>query len=375
MSPADNVPFSVAQQKALISAGLNSTLLFSFLFGIYTGLFPATIYIYIHKENRTRAKDRIIIGSVTALYLITALINAISCYDTNILFVTHSGNRVELFIESADEEFPLGVEITSSFTTFLSLLIADGLLVWRCFHSCGGSLRRCLLPIALLTIETVLVISALVFSCLLNAIPDFHTIHTSAILNHLSAAAYTAVVATSLVSTGLICVQIWRLTRQSSRSRNYYQTIIRALIESSALYTVAVLFEAILDFNDTGSLERSFEVFLISNYGAASSQIIAGLAPTLMIARLFWSTGQEDAQGSSASLPSEFVSHAFESHANGANTASLGTDLEIQHIGFTGEREHDSSEEIQAVPRAQNEFNTVHGQVENELEDRIKIIV
>ncbi|KAF9554301.1 hypothetical protein CPC08DRAFT_766853 [Agrocybe pediades] len=46
MSTTDDFPFSVAQQKALISADLNSTLLFQFLFGIYTGLFPATLYIY-----------------------------------------------------------------------------------------------------------------------------------------------------------------------------------------------------------------------------------------------------------------------------------------------------------------------------------------
>ncbi|KAF9536098.1 hypothetical protein CPC08DRAFT_771736 [Agrocybe pediades] len=46
MSTTDEFPYSVAQQKALISADLNSTLLGQFLFGIYTGIFLATMYIY-----------------------------------------------------------------------------------------------------------------------------------------------------------------------------------------------------------------------------------------------------------------------------------------------------------------------------------------
>ncbi|KAF9553199.1 hypothetical protein CPC08DRAFT_767724 [Agrocybe pediades] len=352
MSTTDNFPFSVAQQKALISANLNSTLLLQFLFGIYTGVFPATIYIYIYRENRTRARDRIIIGTTAALYCLTAVNTVINWLYTDILGITRNATRVEMFIESAIQDIPLGEEIIRDLTFFAAFVLADGLLVWRCFHSCGRSFRRSLLPIALLMVEIVLALTVNVYRCLLDTKPNFATRQTEVIFNHLSATTFVAVAATSLVSTAVICLQIWRRTTLVSRSRKRYRTIINALIESSALYTVTVIFSAVLAFNNTGIIKSSFRVVLISYFDQAATQIISGLAPTLMIARLFVSSGQEDTELSSARLPTDLIGRT--AHATGDNIVNVGCDLEMQQSGSTpvGEGE---SEEIKPVARMENE--------------------
>ncbi|KAF9551543.1 hypothetical protein CPC08DRAFT_768702 [Agrocybe pediades] len=273
-----------------------------------------------------------------------------------------------MFMESLSQNIPKGVDILGDITTYIRFAFADGLLVWRCFHACGRSFRRSLLPIALLTVETVLVLSAMAYNFLLNAKPGFETLQTDEISNRLDAATYVVVAATSFVSTGVICLQIWRQTTLSSRSRKHYRTIINALVESSALYTVTVLLLAVLVFNfKTGNIESSYKVFLLSNFIDAAIQIISGLAPTLMIVRLVMSSSQEDTEVSSARLPSELMSHA--SHANGANIPNMGSDLEMQQSGFVGWVEQES-EEIQVVPRSE-----YHGQPEDELEDRLEPVV
>ncbi|KAF9554109.1 hypothetical protein CPC08DRAFT_713170 [Agrocybe pediades] len=343
----DDFPFSVAQQKAFIGGQLHPTLLAQFLFGIYTGLFPVALYIYIHKGNHTQSSNRIIIGSITALYISTVLFLVPNWLFTNILFSKTGPTRVDMFLESISENMPLGERIIGNVATFVVYLFADGLLVWRCFHACRRSFGRSFLPIALLTVEIALVISAVVYSCLLSAKPGFETIQTNQISNKLAAASLTSVAATSLVSTFLICQQIWRHTTLRARSRKHYRNIINILIQSSALYTVITLFLAILNFTNTGDIASSFTILLIAVYVSAPFQIISGMAPTLMIIALVVSSSQESTEVSSAQLPSDLISCA--SYANGANTESAGANFEMQQSGSMSVEELES-EEIQVIP-------------------------
>ncbi|KAF9540038.1 hypothetical protein CPC08DRAFT_770875 [Agrocybe pediades] len=365
MSTTDKFPYSVVQQKAMLSVDLNSTLLFQFLFGIYTSIFLATMYIYSHKENRTRARDIIIIGNNGALYFLIALITVINWIYTNILYCTKGATRVDLFIESINQDsMPLGMEIINDVIGLVVFLFADGLLVWRCFHACGRSFRRSLLPIVLLIVEIALVLTATVYHSLMVAKSDSDIIPTAEIYNRLSAGAKIVVVLTSLLSTGIICMQIWRHTSPRSRSRKHYKAIINALIQSSAIYTVTVLLDAILTFTDTGTIQSALKIFPVVEFVSVTGQITSGLAPTLMIAQLVLSTSEEDTEVSSAHLPSELISRA--PHATGtANMTNVGADLEIQQGDSFGVGEPES-EEIQVVSR--NEYH----QPEDDGENRLK---
>ncbi|KAF4618082.1 hypothetical protein D9613_012636 [Agrocybe pediades] len=192
----------------------------------------------------------------------------------------------------------------------------------------------------------------MVYSCLIDVKPDFATFQTNIIFNHLAATTAVSVATTSLVSTAVICLQIWRHTPLTSRSRKHYRNIVIILIESSAAYTVAVLFLAILGFNITGDMVNSYKAYLLSNFANAVSQIVSGLAPTLMVARLFVSSGQEDTEFSSARLPSDLISPAFQE--TGVHMTNACTDLEMQQTG-----EQEPTEAIQVVTRAEDQLEDV----------------
>ncbi|KAF9548003.1 hypothetical protein CPC08DRAFT_715698 [Agrocybe pediades] len=179
-----------------------------------------------------------------------------------------------MFIESIRQDIPLGEEIIADLILFAAYVLADGLLVWRCFHSSGRSFRRTLIPISLFTVETVLSITVTAYICLGDAKPNFESAQTDKISNRLNGAAFISVAATSLVSTLMICRQIWRHTSTITRSRKHYRTIIDILIQSSALLTVTVILSAILNFINTGNIESSLKISFVTQFVSAFDTII-----------------------------------------------------------------------------------------------------
>ncbi|KAF9551743.1 hypothetical protein CPC08DRAFT_768659 [Agrocybe pediades] len=378
MPSTSDSPFSVSQQRAMISADLNSTLLLQFLFGIYTGLFAATLYIYTHKENRMRSRDRIIIPSIAVLYSVAALDRLSNWLYTNILLCTKEETRAKMFIESVTWDVPRGVAILNDISPYTAFAFADGLLVSdaqisvfllheiltignqsgvEMFPRMWGVISQ--IPSANFPIRSG-------DSCLLDAGHELDTSQTARIVFRLGGALLVSVAATSLASTVVICLPIWRhatKTAPSSRSKKHYRTIINALIESSAVYSIAVLFLAILQFTFTGNIESSFTVLLISNFVNGGSQIISGMAPTLMIARLIVSFGEDDSEVSSGSFlfTSDLVSDTS-NFETGENTATVLPDLEVQQNEFLG-RTWTSEEKDEIIVITRNLEDDVEGRV------------
>ncbi|KAF4618101.1 hypothetical protein D9613_012640 [Agrocybe pediades] len=325
-------PYSVTMQKAYISSDLNATLMYQFLFGIYTGFFPATIYIYnTRKGICMRSRDIIIIGSITALYTTTAVAVMLNWNLVDKVFCKNGGpTRVDIFIESLTADLPEGIIILNGILSYIGFFFADGLLVWRCYHACGRSIFKFFMPMALLTVETVLILTDIVYGCLARINPNFETDQATDIDNRLNTTTYIAVMATSLVATAVICLEIWQHTKHSSQTRKSYWTIISALIECSAMYTAAVFFQGALNFLSlNGSLAASFTVYLVDDYSSNTVQIISGVAPTLMVARLCMSSNQEDTEVSSVHLPSDLFYYV--PHMTGTEAGDV--DLEMQHNG------------------------------------------
>ncbi|KAF9544384.1 hypothetical protein CPC08DRAFT_730290 [Agrocybe pediades] len=277
MSAPHTLPYTVAQQKSFISADFNSTLMSQFLFGIYTGVFAATIYIYWHREDRAFPKASVVIGSITVLYGATAIYVPLTWFYTNVLLCTNGTTRLQMFIESVSEALPTGVIMVINLTAGFGFVFADGLLVWRCYHACGHSLRHSLLPIALFIVETGLVVSSMVYICLLDAKPELVSPRTSQISSRLSAARFISVAVTSLVATFMICRQIYGHTEPGSKARRRYRRVIDTLIQSSGVYPVTVVFLAILDIlaSHIEKLSDEFTVNAIEHYVSAVAEIFS----------------------------------------------------------------------------------------------------
>ncbi|KAF9569065.1 hypothetical protein CPC08DRAFT_813227 [Agrocybe pediades] len=237
---------SITVQKALISADLNSSLMMQLIFGIYTAVLGPAIYVHIRKENRASPQSIIIAGIMIVLYCMTAFVVAVSWYYTSIQFCKQA-TRAAIF-SSADSGIPVPVLILIDLSQNIGFLMADGLLVWRCYHACGGSFRSNILSMGLFIVEITLVVASAIFDCLLYLRPELETHQLILVSDYLDGASFISVAATSLVATFMICYQIYSRTTPGSGARRLYRHIVDALVQSSCVYTVTVILLAIVDF-------------------------------------------------------------------------------------------------------------------------------
>ncbi|KAF9536484.1 hypothetical protein CPC08DRAFT_771548 [Agrocybe pediades] len=207
-------------------------------------------------------------------------------------------------------------------------------------------------PFVLLALEIVLAVFTTVYKCLMDAKPQFDIFQHGQDLNYLVAATFVSVAATSLVSTLFICREIYKHTMPGSSSRKHHRTIIILLIESSAAYSAAVLFLAVVNGIVTGSSQSAFISYIISNYGSAVAQIVSGMAPTIMIARLSLSSSHKPTEVSSATarLPSDVVNYA----PNPLERENGWADLEMQQGDFQQPVDEEGAESIVVVSRSSN---------------------
>ncbi|KAF9558690.1 hypothetical protein CPC08DRAFT_549836 [Agrocybe pediades] len=316
MSATDGFPFTVSQQKALISTNLNSTLLMQFLFGIYTGVFCAAVYFH---ETQTAFQNRIVSGTILALYIITMVVVACNWYFVNILLCLQGWTRESISVEALIASIPIADAIVTDIASVVSMLLADGLLVWRCYGACGRSVHTYLLPVGLLIIETALIVAVIVFDCLLSVLPNFPTDRTKAIGNRLTSAMFISVSATSLAATFIICRQIYLYTSPGTQSRRRYQNIIDTLVQSSALYTAVAVLEVVPGFIETNDPASTVKLMGAVNYAYCLSTIVAGLAPTLMVARFSVSTINDEIVDSTFELPPEFLAEDSDDSSGSAS--------------------------------------------------------
>ncbi|KAF4618070.1 hypothetical protein D9613_012650 [Agrocybe pediades] len=297
MTSRNDFPTSVVQQKLLISADLHSALMQQFLTGVYTGLFAVTIFTCLQREVYTSSIKRIIIGSMASLYAMTALTCVTNWMDVTILLCDQSLTRLSTALASATFSVPPALSITGVLSQNIVLLLADGLMVracalycketpitnrdevWRCFHACGSSLRRSLVPIGLLVIETALVLGSSAFYILVNlGSGPWDPIFTCIVADYLGGAMAISVVATSLAATFLICRQIYTHTKTlpgSARSR--YERVIDTLIQSCGMYSAAVIGLAVVQLLVASGPSTSFRltVYAIENYVTSFGNIMA----------------------------------------------------------------------------------------------------
>ncbi|KAF4617118.1 hypothetical protein D9613_005965 [Agrocybe pediades] len=334
MSPGPPSAQLVAQEKQYMLANLNGALIYRFMLGIYTGLFALTLYLYFSKKNQTTTQIIIVIGSLAVLYIVTSLSNVLAWLYSNHNFVLYNMNRTQMFLYSVAGD--LGWE--DSDAAFIPLAIvdgavflcADGLLVWRCYHVCSHSLRSFLLPIMLLIAEACLVISWMIYEIFLHLKPQNMNTHTESIYNRLLSSTYISSALTSVVATSIICFKIYTHIVPGLSSRRHYRTIIDIIIQSSALYSTTVVLQAILGFVVNVDLTHTFNIAVGQIYVQALYDVIKGLAPTLMAARLCMASAQQDTEVFSTSATQRTLETCATQLTPGSPADVRGDDVEMQ---------------------------------------------
>ncbi|KDR81224.1 hypothetical protein GALMADRAFT_136254 [Galerina marginata CBS 339.88] len=264
------VPLQV--QLSEISSWLNSSLLLNFLTGIYTVIYFGTLYLSYSRLSQRR----IVVVAISLLYLLALVNLGLQWWLMQWSFVDNGQTRNTVFFTVYN--LPPGVHITSSIQGFLTIILADGLLVWRCFNVWNRSVRMITLPLVLVVTETALFLSTVIRLSVEKLHPK-----DPQIINNLDGAGYFVSAATSLLTTLLIAYRIHFIFRHDGASRGRFKHLIEILIQSSAVYSLTLLMNAIsviLPIDETNT-----QFFAFQNYIPFTP--ISGLAPTVMVAQVY----------------------------------------------------------------------------------------
>ncbi|KAF9543269.1 hypothetical protein CPC08DRAFT_730478 [Agrocybe pediades] len=325
--------YSISQEKQYILANLNSTLIFHFLLGIYTGLFAGSLYMYFHKENRRASRTLIIIGNLTLLYVVAMGSNLLNWFSTSAVFVTKSAVRYELFFESvmSGSRVPVAVSVLFNILQSAVFLCADSLLVQKDYlHIIVNAFAN--------QLRSALTIANATYNIFLTLKPQDLVLHTVTIGNRLMSALYTSSALTTLVTTSIICFKINNhVSVTISRSRQRYRTVIDTIIQSSALYSTSAILMAIFGFVHQSDLHRSFNIAIASIYLSAIHGIINARTSTDAYGRTF------DTEVFSSALT--YRSKPCTLQSTGAAADNRREDIEMQPYGApslgTGQDEND----------------------------------
>ncbi|KAF8873373.1 hypothetical protein CPB84DRAFT_645904 [Gymnopilus junonius] len=207
-------PPSVAFQKSIINTGLNSGVLLAFFMGAYTVIHFGTLYLYMTR----RASQRFLVaGSMSVMWILASTLLGSIWFGMNWCIVLHGDTREDI----ARCAPPSWIILLQDLTEFLIVIVADGLLVWRCFHVWNRSLWITAFPIFLTLVEIGTFTAAIIAISVDKFTPDPRQ---ASAYNSLLAAAFFLSFATTLITTSLIGYRIWSVSHHLRNSKGRYSS-------------------------------------------------------------------------------------------------------------------------------------------------------
>ncbi|KDR71334.1 hypothetical protein GALMADRAFT_144024 [Galerina marginata CBS 339.88] len=237
MSVQAENPSLVSWEKLFLGSSLNSTVLFTFLMGIYTMVYLGTLSLYLTRKGSQR---RMVILSITLLYLLDIIMLGVLWYTLEWMFVVNGETRESTFL-SMDN--PGWLSLAGNIIPAFMVVIADGLLA----------------P-----------------SQLLANLAKLH------VVNNIQSALFFTSLSSSLLATLLIAFRIHSVSKQNGASKRRFGHIIEIVVQSAAVYSLALLMVGIANIL---SIPSTVTV-QFANYGNAVAITITGIAPTIMVARV-----------------------------------------------------------------------------------------
>ncbi|PPQ84160.1 hypothetical protein CVT25_002026 [Psilocybe cyanescens] len=314
---------SSSVQRAELAISNNATLLTTFLMGAYTIVYLGTLYLYLTRKAQQRF---IVLSAITLLYLIGATQFGIQWYLTLFGIDETDSGRETAFI--AIFNVPTWIHLLIDITSFCMFIVADGLLIWRCFYVCSRSLRLIIVPVFLLFVETALFLSSIIFIVAIRGQPlDDHQI---TVINDLQSSGFYISFGTTLTTTVLIAYRIYSVSRDINDSRSRFTHIIEVIIQSALVYSIVVLIAGISGSIPGGDGFPTPTLFSLANYSSSLLVPAAGIAPTIMVARVSLAASIDDPL---ATRPVNMTMLEFQRYAHSS------VNIEPTRIGVVGMNE------------------------------------
>ncbi|KAF4611172.1 hypothetical protein D9613_007340 [Agrocybe pediades] len=270
-------PGYIIYQKAIISANLNSTIFLAMIMGMYFIVFLGTMHIYF---SRKKEHNKAVMGTIIALFLLVLAQVSINWYFVNHAIVEAGDTRFSIFVESTT--VPPAMQIGTMFCQYLGYILADGLMVWRCYQMCGRLWLRVSPTLILFVGEIALCITSITMN---NTNIDDHSDAHTRLVNKVTGSLSALVAATSVFATVTITYCIVTATSQDKYARKRYMRIADIVLQSSAVYSLSAVGLAVLALVPSESVDiiAGFSGYF---YLSALTSIFTGFAPTLMVARV-----------------------------------------------------------------------------------------
>ncbi|SJL10684.1 uncharacterized protein ARMOST_14075 [Armillaria ostoyae] len=297
-----------------LDGALNSTMLYSLLCGLYTGILAVTLWNISTTKSRHIGRAMIII--ILLLHITTIIDLSFTWSEIDSVFVDHGQNLLTKFVVyiSPGTVTSIGAGVVGAICSIL----ADSTMIWRCWLVWGRRWLAILLPVIFLISSTVFKIIG-TYKGYVNPYGSIfgYVIYTSFML------------ASTLWCTSLIIYRIVTVARAGGGLRDYHH-VLEVLVESSALYSISlILCIAFLARND-------ISLIYFDTLAAAAR----GIAPTLLVGRVAAGHARPDSswQGSVISGSLRF---RMQSGSRGSQPDSMtGHDLEAPEREIDNEYGH-----------------------------------
>ncbi|KAF9547842.1 hypothetical protein CPC08DRAFT_715718 [Agrocybe pediades] len=316
-------------QEHLLRITLNNALISAILTGMYILVYFLAAYFHVTQQRQHAWEQRMVFAVTTLLFLTALAQTALQWYSYDCEFVTMGATRETVYAAIISNDSPI-IHLMSNITYFGLFIISDCLMVWRCYHVWGRSWFIIAMPSILLLAEL-----GVFLALIIDISANIHSINPAKarVFDILQIALYLIPVVISLATTYLICHRIYFTSHARNGFRAPLKTTLRKVIDivvqSSAMYTVALLGTALVDVPMPTS-QRSDTREIAYRYMATILTPIAGIAPTLMVARVgFLSSSQPDSYGGqSRPQPTSMMFQGLDTRELSGTSVSLAAEDE-----------------------------------------------
>ncbi|KAK0196272.1 hypothetical protein F5146DRAFT_1176589 [Armillaria mellea] len=251
---------------------VNDTILNALLYGIYTGVVAVTLWaVASGNKSENRKRPRFLIAGILALYLLTGYNlyrGWVGCLENFTTLAWKSVWEIFYFISS-----PTPIVVVADVTAILSAVLADAILIWRCWIVWSRSWLVVIVPIACTTLS-IASRGIVAYYNSFGPLASPQTIYLEKVVNW--AMLYSSLImATLLWCTILIIYRIVRVGGAAGRI-HIYQRVIEMLVESAALYSAMIV--VLLVFEARNALTANY----IQNFTIA----MRGIMPTMIVGRV-----------------------------------------------------------------------------------------
>ncbi|KAF9563379.1 hypothetical protein CPC08DRAFT_706086 [Agrocybe pediades] len=306
---------AASQQELVYNSGINSTMTNNILLGIYTMVYFQTMYLYWTRKSSSAQLRLGIISTITAIYVLFVVQSAIAWYRLDMTFKMHiqSSGSVSPFYGAG------WYHLLANACFSVQAELADALMIWRCYHVWNRSFKAIAAALFLLIVQIGIFVATLIILPLHHLSPP---LAVASIVNKLISASGFITLFSTLLTTLLISYRIHSMTVHEDgtiMSNTRFKHVVNILVQSAAAYSFVLVIYAAASVAGV----RDATVFSFQFYMTCFCSFAAGIAPTVMIARL----ATHNNRRSMTAVPIHFTGIRFDNPST--NTESVEVRSEV----------------------------------------------